>query len=270
LKRGRNDVEVLELLLENQDELQTLNLPILDQLATPSIAIKGRYDAAQGTCILRMETSGSGTEIFYTVDGSEPTMQSSRYDTELSFSQPIGVAARAYRKGIASETVASIAFRPSLSTGKTIRLAHQYSARYAAGGPDALVDGLLGSRNYKDGLWQGYEGADVEAVIDLGQVRQISRLSSNYLQDTRMWIFAPRSVDYSVSNDGNNFVPVGSVEQTVAAKDEEPSIKAFSHTLTDVNARFVKVLARSIGVCPPWHPGAGGKAWTFVDEITIE
>jgi hexosaminidase len=35
-------------------------------------------------------------------------------------------------------------------------------------------------------------------------------------------------------------------------------------------ARFVKVRAVNISVCPSWHKGAGGKAWVFVDEITVE
>jgi len=30
------------------------------------------------------------------------------------------------------------------------------------------------------------------------------------------------------------------------------------------------VIAKSIGTCPIGHPGAGKKAWLFVDEIIIE
>jgi hypothetical protein len=32
----------------------------------------------------------------------------------------------------------------------------------------------------------------------------------------------------------------------------------------------VRVKAKSIGVCPAWHKGAGNKAWLFVGEIVIE
>ena len=35
-------------------------------------------------------------------------------------------------------------------------------------------------------------------------------------------------------------------------------------------ARYVRIVARNVGTCPPWHPGAGGKAWLFVDEIIVE
>jgi hypothetical protein len=32
----------------------------------------------------------------------------------------------------------------------------------------------------------------------------------------------------------------------------------------------VKIHAMNRGVCPPWHLGAGGKAWLFADEIVVE
>jgi beta-galactosidase len=270
LKQGRNEIVVFEMLQENQDELQTLEAPILDQLATPTVEITGWYDGTRRSSVLRMQTKGSGSAVYYTTDGSEPTMQSKRYDAELAFAEPATIAARAFRKGIASDAIARVEIHPSLSTGEPITLTYPFSSRYPAGGKGALVDGIRGSRNYRDGFWQGYEGTDIEAVVDLGQVRPISDVAARFLQDTHAWIFYPTSVECSISDDGVNFVRVSTLKQAVAAKDEEASIKEFDHALKDAKARFVKVLARSVGVCPPWHPGAGGKAWTFCDEITIE
>ncbi len=37
-----------------------------------------------------------------------------------------------------------------------------------------------------------------------------------------------------------------------------------------MKARFIKIAAKNIGVCPKWHPGSGNKAWIFIDEITIK
>ena len=38
----------------------------------------------------------------------------------------------------------------------------------------------------------------------------------------------------------------------------------------DIKARYVRMVASTIGVCPDWHVGAGDKAWTFCDEFIIE
>ena len=41
------------------------------------------------------------------------------------------------------------------------------------------------------------------------------------------------------------------------------------HSLSGQNARYVKVVAENFGECPPWHLGAGGQGWLFVDELVI-
>ena len=35
-------------------------------------------------------------------------------------------------------------------------------------------------------------------------------------------------------------------------------------------ARHVRVRTRSLLKVPPWHPGAGGNAHVFADEIVVE
>jgi hypothetical protein len=32
----------------------------------------------------------------------------------------------------------------------------------------------------------------------------------------------------------------------------------------------VRIVARGLITCPPWHAGAGNKAWLFCDEIAVE
>jgi len=36
-----------------------------------------------------------------------------------------------------------------------------------------------------------------------------------------------------------------------------------------VQARFVRVIANNVEICPEWAPGAGRKAWLFCDEIIV-
>ena len=38
----------------------------------------------------------------------------------------------------------------------------------------------------------------------------------------------------------------------------------------NIRAKHLKIKAENIGTCPPGHPGAGGDAWVFVDEVVVE
>ena len=138
-------------------------------------------------------------------------------------------------------------------------------------GPLTLVDGKKGSA-YSDGSFQGFEFNDMDVVIDLGQAKEIEKVSVTALQDIRAWIFFPERVEFSVSPDGEKFNSVG-VIGTVNEFDRKDGsfIKEYAVTLEKQTARFVRVRAKNMGWCPSWHSGYEykGKAWVFADEIVI-
>ena len=132
-----------------------------------------------------------------------------------------------------------------------------------------MIDGIHGEPEIF-GSWQGFEGDDFEVVIDLQKSRTFSKVSTTFLQQYGAWIWLPSEVIYSVSDDGINFKKIFEEKNTVNQDKGGSFVKAFAGSVSGTNARYVKILAKNITTCPPWHPGAGGKAWLFVDEIEIE
>jgi len=68
----------------------------------------------------------------------------------------------------------------------------------------------------------------------------------------------------------HNFTKVYETKNIVNENYDDEEIKNFKKNLDGIEARFIKVFAKNMGTCPPWHIGAGGKAWVFIDEITVE
>ncbi|RPH92150.1 MAG: DUF4838 domain-containing protein, partial [Calditrichaeota bacterium] len=157
--------------------------------------------------------------------------------------------------------------RPNLVAGKPVAVATTWSEKYPAGGAAALTDGKFGMTNYRYN-WLGFENADLEAVIDLGEMQAIHHLSADFLQHPLDWVFLPRWVDFALSEDGRNFEPVHHLVHDVPPD----SGKIFLHTFqasANRRARYIKISAASLKVCPPWHRGAGQPAWIFVDEVMV-
>ncbi|MQP23893.1 alpha-mannosidase [Flavobacterium sp. LMO8] len=153
----------------------------------------------------------------------------------------------------------------------SINIKSVYNPQYHAGGPEGLLDGILGTENWRKGDWQGYQSQDFEAVVDLQEVKNINEISARFLQDQRSWILMPMKVDYYISDDNVNFTYFGSVNNTLDPKLEENTILNFTSNETKAKkARYVKVIAKNFGKLPDWHQGAGGDAFIFVDEITIK
>ena len=152
-----------------------------------------------------------------------------------------------------------------------ITLRTRYANEYAAGGDRALVDRERGGRNFRTGGWQGYQGVNLHAVVDLGETQPLRRLAAGFLQDQRAWIWMPVRVCFAVSGDGKTFTPVGEVANDVEAQAKGTIVKEFSLDLPPgTRARYVEVVAENRGTCPAGHPGAGQPAWIFADEIVWE
>ena len=153
----------------------------------------------------------------------------------------------------------------------TIQYNSKYDPQYNAGGDEGLIDGIYGTENWRKGEWQGFQGQDFEAVVDLKEVKSIQNFSSNYLQDSRSWILMPIKVDYYTSNDNVNFTFVGSVQNDVDPKETDNKIKNFDFkSKNTIKARYIKVKASNYGKLPEWHQGFGGDAYIFVDEIQVK
>ncbi|WP_445714415.1 GH92 family glycosyl hydrolase [Flavobacterium sp.] len=157
----------------------------------------------------------------------------------------------------------------------SINIKSVYNPQYHAGGPEGLLDGILGTENWRKGDWQGYQSQDFEAVVDLQAVKELRSFKANFLQDSRSWILMPTHVEFLISTDNINFTSVGSLniakDSEIDPKDENSFTREFGVILDKKKtARYVKVIAKNFGKLPEWHQGAGGDAFIFIDEITID
>ncbi|KAF5031723.1 Glycosyl hydrolase family 92 [anaerobic digester metagenome] len=151
-----------------------------------------------------------------------------------------------------------------------VELFQPYNSQYTAGGPSGLVDGQRGGEDFRTGGWQGYEGTDFTAVVDLGKKQMVHRITLGCLQEARSWIWMPTAVEYYYSLDGVNYTKLGTLGHNVPDTDLGAFLMDFPLDFVPVEARYIKVFAKNYGVCPDWHLGKGGKAWIFVDEIIVE
>ncbi len=210
-----------------------------------------------------------GAEIYYTTDGSAPTMESPSAHSAVTLRHTTSLQAFAVKAGTAPSPVVRAEFLRTSPIGSII-LKSGFAQQYSGGGVDALVDGLRGGRDFRLGGWQGYEGVDLDAILDLDSSRTLHEVSLGCLQDNNSWIFFPTEVDFSFSNDDSTWNSPKKIMNDVSPQDPNILIKNFMTSTDSVRARFVRVQARNVGTCPPWHKGSGGKAWLFVDEVIVK
>ncbi|MCF6243061.1 MAG: GH92 family glycosyl hydrolase [Bacteroidales bacterium] len=242
---------------------------IKDDLIEPVPFLKARSLTFKDSLPVEINAPFKGVKIYYTTDGTEPTENSVLYEKPIILKETTTIKAIVYGKNNTASTIISTKF-VKIPKGRKIRLLSKYSKQYTAGGDEALIDYLRGGDDFRDGLWQGYQKEDFGAIVDLGKIQAIHKISTGFLQSIRSWIWMPKEVEYSVSNDGVHFNKVGVVYNGVPDNDYKDIHIDFTYELNNVKARYVKVKAKNYGTIPDWHLGAGGDSWIFVDEIVIE
>jgi hexosaminidase len=145
-----------------------------------------------------------------------------------------------------------------------------YNPAYAAGGNLALLDGLRGSENFSDGRRQGFQGQDLDIVIDLQVPTEIKRISIGLLQQSYSWILMPERVQFWTSTDGKSYSLVKEILNSVDPREDGTIIRDVAADFQGLRARFVRVFGKYPGKLPAWHHAAGNDAFVFADEIVIQ
>jgi len=235
----------------------------------PLPSIHAPSDRFTDSLVISLSSAEPAATIRYTLDGSDPSESSERIDAPFVIRETTTIRARTIAADGRASDIASARFQRYAPPGSLILLT-PYSPQYPGGGDHALIDGRRGGNNWRLGAWQGYEGNDLVAVVDLGTVRTIKEVTLGCLQDEASWIFFPVEVEFSLSGDGEHFDTPVRVANPVPPDEPGSIVREFPAALGNVEARYIRVEARSLRTCPEWHKGKGEKAWLFVDEIRVE
>lgn len=233
-----------------------------------NVAIHVDSDNKWREILIHMTTAGKA-EIRYTLDGTEPTVNSTLYTGAIVLQKSAKIRAAAFRDGKRSSvTSQNISFNKA--TACPVELLQPTHKNYTYKGGATLTDGLLGDKGFGTGRWLGFSGNDLEAVIDLKQNTDVSSVSLNTCVDKGSWIFDARNIEVSVSADGKSFTKVASKSLPALEEQTPDNIYTYELTFPQTTTRYVKLTATSEHNIPKWHGGKGKPAFLFVDEISIK
>ena len=142
--------------------------------------------------------------------------------------------------------------------------------KYANENPMVLTDGALGGSGFYSN-WLGYEGTDMEIMVDLERPQTISSISMAFLQVTNHLVFFPSAVSYYGSYDNKNFTLIGTLKnpKPLTKKSKVNEILYFDLKFNPKKFRYIKAIAKNTKT-PYWHHYAGLPSWVFADEIVID
>jgi len=249
-----------------EENIPSQALPGPEVVTVPALSTSTR--TFRDSLVLELSTPEDGVTIKYAF---KPDLSDARpYKGPIVITESAEFATWAETRGGDVSKVGRSSF-VRIPGDRTVLVKHAWAPQYEGGGQDALIDGLKGGQDFRTGGWQGYQGVDLDAVVTFDAPQTFSTISAGFLQDQKSWIFMPREVEFFVKEENGTFRSLGTAESGVSPEEDGSIVRDIRLVLdTPVTGTAVRVVARTLGRCPDWHPGAGGKAWIFADEITTE
>ena len=224
----------------------------------------------EGYYAIKLISEKPGEEIRYTTDGSDPVSSSTLYENPIALNQKTTIKAALFIDQTIAGKVSEKTIFFSKAIGKKTKYLTPCSKRYTGTGEQTLVNGLTGTIAHNDGYWQGWLEENLEVIIDLEKEETVTGVSFGFLESHGVWIFLPTSVRVSFSNDGKAYENPLEIKVGDGKRNGPANRTTIQSEEMNLSARYIRVEAFNRGTCPDWHPGAGGKAWVFADEIFVE
>jgi predicted alpha-1,2-mannosidase len=220
--------------------------------------------AFKNSTTISLKSVDKNADIYYSLGGGFK-----KYSNPFSISEAISLRVYGQKATQKSATITTDFYK--IDPNIKIELKSEYANQYNAGGNNALIDGILGTEDFRTGTWQGYFDTDLEAIVDLGKIKMIDNLQISFLKDQRSWIFLPKEMQIYTSIDGKKYAKHTTWQFPNPKNEEKVAIEKVAISKLG-KARFVKIIAKKIGKLPEWHLGFqdDGRSWLFVDEIQIK
>ena len=208
--------------------------------------------------------------IHFTTDGSPPTLASPLYTTPIKVEKSITIKAASLRPNGVLGLISSKDIVHHKAIACPVVYNEPYSKDYNGGGTTALVDGIQSKEVAYTVNGQMFNGNNLDVIIDLGEIKGFSSISTSFLNIQIAWAFPPNEVVYLVSKDGKSYDKVFETHMNASKKNN--LIEIYTVTAKDLktSGRYIKVFAKNIGTYPKWHDGYRLPATMVVDEIIVK
>ena len=214
-------------------------------------------------------------KIRYTTNGKDPDSLSSLYTNPFFINKSLTLKAKSFKNGWQNSKVLSTDYFETGAVFDRYKLLVKPSKTYS--NPQKLFDGVLGSLDFRDGSWNGFQKEKKEdftnpnpgnmvVEIDIPKNNKISAIGINVLTSMNSYITFPERIElYDISEGKDILISYKNIPKEDSSAN--PEIKMYSIPLKNKNISKIKLIVKSNKKLPKGHAAQGEYAWLFVSEI---
>lgn len=238
-----------------------------ESVATPVFSLEGGYYSEEQTLEITTETEGAS--IYYTLDGTTPTNESTLYTEPIILTETVTVKAIAMKDGMANSAMTSATYTFLTEWEQPSGTTHQSEDRYVT---SATTTGAKEELNYTNSSKPSTVFINTQSAftVKAGQEFTINVKCTNDMVWCHAVLFADWNRDFDFNDEGEVITKVGkdASEDPNLYKEGNLEMKDFNVTITvPENAKAAETRLR-IQFTDAWHQkDIPGHAHTAMDNI---
>ncbi|MEM7380940.1 MAG: family 20 glycosylhydrolase [Bacteroidota bacterium] len=213
---------------------------------------------------ISMKTEVNGLDIFYTLDGTDPTMQSENYNGSFTIEESADINAKAFKGTEPVGYNSKLKFPIHKASGvKAVGIINGKKQEYPM-----LTDLTYGKLNSEDEVYVDYPN-EIAIELHFEEPTQVKEVNFNALRFTISGIYSPETVVVEGSKDGNNFSKLAELDQTEISHTQGRNKIAHSLNFSETEVKALRLKIKSPGPIPEGHHRAGETSKMKIDEIVV-
>jgi hexosaminidase len=240
-------------------KLEQQNIRYATSAFSPWIDHKGNGERIE----IQMKTEVNNLAIRYTLDGTEPSLESNLYKDAFFIDKSAELKARAFHDSKAVGYMSSFVFPIHLASGVKAFDYHQKKQDLTS-----LTDLSYGKLSRSDKRWQLInEDAEIGMIFD--KKIRVKELKFNSLRFTIAGVYPPEEIEVYGSVDGIKFEELGKLQQKKISHVQGRNKIESSITLKDSEVNEIKIKFKTLNPIPEGHRAAGKTSSILIDEIVV-
>lgn len=235
------------------------------QLAPPRITASSVYFS--NTCLIDIAFNRAQSNIFYrTINGNARTKWK-RYSKPFVISETTIIEAATRERGLKHSDITSIAV---FKRGKAIlssEVSPGPSPLYPGNGNQGLQDHIGGSSSHQHPAWYGFDSGPVTILLKLEKATTLEKIVLHCLDHPEAWIHLPAAIE--VLDEKEQVLQVLKTVEVSSGIARPANIALVLGLSQPFAGPTIQLRIFPVTSIPDGLPGAGQKAWFFIDEVNI-
>lgn len=238
-----------------------------ERFATSAYNVKINHQGhPEGYIDISLETEVDDLDIYYSLDGKEPTKESRKYKESFLIDSTCTLKTTSFLDGVQVGNISEKYF--PIHKGVGAQIVYHSPVMKNSKNNLGLIDLNYGKLNRGDKNWQVFDG-DLDVDLIFPEIREVNAVEITSLRYTIAGAYVPKKMEVLGSKDGISFFLLGELDLTKESNVQGRNKVKSNLVFDKIKVKSIKLKAVRVDPIPKTHKKEGEVSKIYIDEVIV-